>query len=231
MCEVLWAIRGRAVPKWAHRMLVGLWTLIAYLAFRKWLTVHFTVGHEVFRRFENPVAFLPRGPRLLSKLYVNSFYAGLSVAPAVLSADWSFNCIKMLTFGMTDLRVLAPITLFTALAGVVTYSVLRLRSHRDALPLLAAAVWMVVTFLPSAGILIDPGTTIAERLLFMPSLGTCIAISLVLSRKVPRWVALIVVGTLLSVGTAHTMMRNTDWLGEAPLFIAAKKVCPTSVKV
>ena len=53
--------------------------------------------------------------------------------------------------------------------------------------LLGSAVWLVVSFAPSAGVLVDPGsqlhlllcpdialligTTIAERLLYMPSAG------------------------------------------------------------
>ena len=36
-----------------------------------------------------------------------------------MSADWSFNCIKMLEYGALDVRLLGPISLFTGLVALV----------------------------------------------------------------------------------------------------------------
>jgi len=230
-CEVIWGLKEAKGN--SHRMLLGLWAAIGYLAFRKWLTVHFTVGHEVFRRFENPIAFLPMGPRLLSKLYINTFYAGMVAAPVTMSADWSFNCIKMLEYGATDVRLLGPISLFTGLVALVYHCLRWIRVDPAASVLLGSAVWLVVSFAPSAGVLVDPGTTIAERLLYMPSAGLCLAVGFTWSRFHTKsaLLATMTICVLLTAGSARTLQRNNDWHGEEELFTAAKAVCPDSVKV
>ena len=73
-------VRHHGLP-WGRLVVFLLGTLgavsAAYLAFRHWITgAGFSVGHQVFRKTENPMAFAPTLlSRALSKAHVHAYYA------------------------------------------------------------------------------------------------------------------------------------------------------------
>ena len=105
---------------------------IGYLLFRHWITgAGLSVGHLVFRRTENPMAFAPKFlTRFLSKAHVHAIYTGKMLWPAQLSVDYSMDCIPLVE-SVTDLRNIRSVSLYfclsVAFAKTVPWAFLRRR--------------------------------------------------------------------------------------------------------
>lgn len=97
-------------------------------------------------------------------------------------------------------------------------------------------LWLILPFLPTSNVLIWVGTMLAERLLYLPSIGFCClcavaAHSAVRTRLCSQRGALIACLLVCSVFGALTIDRNRAWVDERILFDSAEKVCPDSAKV
>ena len=115
---------------------------------------------------------------------------------------------------------------------------------------LIALGWAVIPFVPAAGVFVTVGTLLAERLLYMPSIGACLLLghacvwisnahkrgekhqpseaALGLGRS---WLQRAVVLTILSVAAKKTFERTLDWETDKTLFTSALEVCPNSAKI
>ena len=113
------------------------------------------------------------------------------------------------------------------------------------------ALWGAGFFLPAAHVFFFPGTFIAERLLYVPSLGFCLALGVGLRRlavrvagrpaaagrgAVFRGLAVAVSFWALVAGCAApyalwTRARNAEWGSQQALFASALRVAPGSAKV
>lgn len=92
---------------------------------------------------------------------------------------------------------------------------------------------MIVAFLPASG-LVKLGFVIAERVLYVPSIGFCALISIGLNRIYqrfsPKFVSLIVIAIFASF-IAKTLVRSEEWRTEISLYRSALRVVPTNAKV
>merc|ERR1712070_34783 len=75
---------------------------------------------------------------------------------------------------MLDCRLLLPFAAYVGFAAAITATFRAPRRHRRA-GLISLAV-LVVPFLPASNILFPVGTVVGERLLYIPSVGFCLAI-------------------------------------------------------
>lgn len=106
--------------------------------------------------------------------------------------------------------------------------------------LLEILMWILVPFIPISGIIFTLGTLLAERLLYVPSIGYCLLLSwLVISvfnRIIPStasWKKLLMMAVVMSTVAFYsqrTMEYNHAWQSDETLFHHAVKVCPTSAK-
>jgi protein O-mannosyl-transferase len=222
------------------RMILMAAVAAGYLVFRRILTVHFTVMN--YRRVENPIAFAPQQlTRALSMLYLHARYAWLLVFPHPLSADYSFNCLPLVE-SIQDPRNIFGFGLYSALiisCLFVAKNVLfastpwnSTLSRRIAFGLL----WMILPFLPTSNALVWVGTMLAERLLYLPSIGFCILVAVgiqtILESKPKTTFAIVSITVVIcALFCAKTIERNRDWLDERRLFDSAEAVCPNSAKV
>lgn len=105
-----------------------------------------------------------------------------------LSFDWSFHSIALI-HSLLDVRIMAIIVLylFTILVfvkghrcifkyetfrfGLLKHELFNFRTAQ------MAYLWMIIPFLPASG-LIKLGFVIAERTLYIPSIGFCILVSM-----------------------------------------------------
>lgn len=94
---------------------------------------------------------------------------------------------------------------------------------------------MVVPFLPASG-LIKVGFVIAERILYIPSIGFCILISLGLGKLINNFAkyrnflhCLFILVLIFNI--MKTYERAMDWTSENRLFHSALKVVPNNGKV
>jgi len=163
----------------------------AYILFRKWLMGDaITIGFETARRAENPVAnSTSLKTRLLSKAQLHALYAKLLIWPHPLSPDYSFDCIPLVET-LLDSRNLLSVVAYSAVIALACTIFATLfvwpgsLSKSSSSWILASSV-AILTFLPASGLLVDPGTMLAERLLYMPSIGFCLLMAMFLDAIYP----------------------------------------------
>lgn len=133
---------------------------------------------QLIRRTENPFKFLVGLSRVLSLNYLQVRYALLLLWPAELSAEWSYNCLPAVE-SLSDVRNIASLGLDAALV----VAVIVMFAHRDS-RILVCFAWMVVPYLPGSNLFVTVGTLVAERILYLPSIGYCFLVGFVLAAAV-----------------------------------------------
>lgn len=201
-----------AVRRHGRAYLGYLLVTVAYFGVR-WAVVGALTSNRTPGFVDNPLAHLDAPWRILNACGVAFRYLGLFVAPVDLSHDYSFDQVPLL-LAATDPGV------FVVAAGVVAALVaVGLCARYSPTGFLALGLF-AVAFSASSNLLI-PGTAImAERLLYLPSLGLCLALAWILrglARRVARsgdarlrvYAALVAVFVLAN--GARTVVRNPDW--------------------
>ncbi len=179
------------------------------------------LGWTHFKDVDNPLSQMPLLPRLSNALYIAWRYLFLLAVPAWLSADYSPEAIPLL--GTLSARNLLSISLMTAGAWFFW----RLARHRrDAL---FAAAFFICTFILVSNLPFTFGTIMAERLIYMPSVGFCILLALALVRLGPRPCAILSV-LILALYAGRSYVRNQDWKDNDTIFINILKTSPNSVR-
>ncbi|CAK9000881.1 Protein O-mannosyl-transferase TMTC4 (Transmembrane and TPR repeat-containing protein 4) [Durusdinium trenchii] len=231
--------RGLPVHRAVASSLVSQWPFLvvaaAYMAFRAWLIGSAGLldlrSSGLIRKTENPLLFEPPGlHKALSLQVVFLKYAELLVCPTTLCAEYSFDCIKMVR-SWHDSR-LAGVAIMYAVGIVVAAAAARdLFVHRS-MSLALKLAWLVVPFLPSSHLFVTIGTLVAERVLYLPSIGYCLLVAQVAPRLVPsRLVRLAALAAVVAVFWDRTARRIPDWSDDASLFLAAVETCPDSAKL
>ena len=100
-------------------------------------------------------------------------------------------------------------------------------------PIISTGVGIfAVVILPVSNLLFPIGAILAERVLYLPSLGFCLVLGFAVTTLAarPRWGLLAVgaFGLLLLAYGARTVIRNWDWRSNATLFTAAARTSPNS---
>jgi protein O-mannosyl-transferase len=180
---------------------------------------------------ENPFVNSDFGQKFGTIGIILGKYFTLSVLPVAMSSDYSFNQIPFTTLGN-------PISLLIWLAyagaGVGGLWLVYKRS------LYGYAIWLFLLPLgPTTNILFNIGAPMAERFLYTPSWGICLAMAaglVQLSRAkdlagFARTWAVVPVLALLAGYVILTVGRNPDWKNNDTLFAADVKTCPNSAKM
>jgi Flp pilus assembly protein TadD len=183
--------------------------------------------------------------RAASYAYVHAVYASKLCWPTQLSADYSFASLPILEHGLADARLCAPLALYLCLLGLLGFALLQAARHpccRGAGALLAQWCWLVVPFATASNVLFPVATTVAERLLYLPSVGFCMLLASVLARAMgepPRCTTLrrvcAVLARLAAVAVLLaycylTVARNHDWRSNIILFRQTVRTAPNSMK-
>ncbi|XP_060851447.1 protein O-mannosyl-transferase TMTC2-like [Rhopalosiphum padi] len=210
-------------------------------------------GPPVFAAADNPTAKSPSlVTRTLTFLYLPAENFRLLVYPRRLSFDWSMDAITPVT-SVYDPRNALSIALYVALFTAARRSVLaasraRLHHHRphrccsktkydrpvdlpdDPARAMGLAVAMTaIPFVPVSNLFFYVGFVLAERVLYMPSVGYCFLFGYgyaALERRLgPKWprMGLIVV---LTVYGARTVIRNNDWQDDESLYRSGVHINP-----
>ena len=181
---------------------------------------------------DNPLVTLDFPWRILNALQVVFRYLGLLFFPLHLSYDYSYNAIPLAT-SLADPRAWLIAGLTAALIAVVIWSY---RAWRE---LFFAIGFYFITISPVTNLLVIIGTIMGERLAYVPSVGFCLALVLVLRGLcgrlpiAPRKARAVFLGVIaLSVGlhSARTIGRNPDWSSQEALYLHDVQVVPGSAK-
>lgn len=229
---------------------------------------------QLLRRAENPYAFLsPPQVKIMSMLYLYFRYFFLLIWPMEQSPEYSFDCIPSIQ-DWQDYRFLVALATIAGIFvfGIYSCCVLQLSTDRSSVPdsqsdkkeiatppaeknsastaLFEGMIWLIISFLPLTGIVFTLGTLLAERLLYMCSLGYCFLLSYVLysvlvstfarySNRlriqsilglISRILYIAIVSSIVYFFIWRTRQYNLVWKDDAHLFLHAVSVCPTSAK-
>lgn len=94
---------------------------------------------------------------------------------------------------------------------------------------LLCLVFMIVPFMPATNLIFYVGFVIAERILYIPSVGYCFIIALgfhLLSKKFNKKFLNILITVLLLIFSGRTIKRNYDWKDEESLYRSGILVNP-----
>lgn len=184
----------------------------------------------VFAASDNPTAKHPDpAVRTLTFLHLPAVNARLLVWPQVLSYDWSMDAVPRVE-SVADPRNAVTALFYATVAAVARAAVLRKRT--------AAAVAVAVSFasyVPASNALFYVGFVVAERVLYIPSVGYCLLVGWSATALAKRLAATnsrrsAVVYTLYATTVAvyglRTVIRNRDWRDEESLYRSGIQVNP-----
>ncbi len=168
---------------------------------------------------------LPADQRVATALRVLVEQLGQLLVPLRLSAIWTEAEVPV------EPRLLTAAALASAalLAGLLALA-WRLGTR---LPAFAFGIgFLAIAVLPTANLLFPIGAVRAERLLYTPSIGFCVALAAVLHAAGARWNAerafLGAALVLVLAWAARTVVRNPDWRDNRTLAEATARTAPRS---
>jgi Tfp pilus assembly protein PilF len=165
--------------------------------------------------------------------YTLGRYLMLLVFPHPLTHDYYFNQIPYI--GWNDARAIVPVMVYAAMIAVAVWSWQRQRL------ITFSILYFLVTLSIVSNIVFPIGTTMSERFLYMPSIGFCIVLAMVVARvgtfaaKNFRMSASIVSAGLfllvLAGYSTKTLARNPVWKDNLTLFSTDVQTSPNSAKL
>ncbi|XP_025423842.1 transmembrane and TPR repeat-containing protein 1-like [Sipha flava] len=191
-----------------------------------------------FTEPDNPAAFHDSSRvRFLSYSYVAAFNLWLMLCPSTLSHDWQMNSLPLVT-SLNDVRNIGT----CVTAAFLLCATCRILSDMDAQKhgtQVLAALLLVLPYIPASNLLVTVGFVVAERVLYIPSMGLILLFvyglqSLLRHKKSSCWIVLtakFLVGFTLFVFVARTVLRNGDWLSRPTIIKAGLKTLPHNAKM
>ena len=153
---------------------------------------------------------LGTGARILTALTLWPEYLRLMVFPRTLSADYAPGVVM-------TVHTVTPAVILGALV-LIAWVVAAFATFRAAPVVSAGLGWFVITILPVSNLLVPAGTLLAERTLYVPSVGVALVLAGVVDlgwrtapRRARRFAAALgaVAGAALLV---RTVDRNPTWM-------------------
>lgn len=180
---------------------------------------------------DNPLVVQDLPWRILSALKVALYYVWLLVFPLRLSYDYSFDAIPRVE-SLADPMAWLVLLAWGGIAWLLVWS------YRAWPRLFFALGFYLLTFSVVSNVFVTIGTIMGERLVYLPSVGFCLAAALVVRRVLSRWLeprlALRAFAAVFAVAVAlngvRTVIRNPDWTDSRVLFLKDWKVVPESSK-
>ncbi|XP_022126724.1 protein O-mannosyl-transferase Tmtc3 [Pieris rapae] len=215
---------GCACGEAARRITTVCFATLALLAAR----LH-VMGAQlpVFTRFDNPAGAANPPARHLTFAYLPALNAWLLTLPEALCCDWTMGTVTLLK-SWRDPRNIATLALGTSL---IAGGIHALRTRSSALSMGLAL--LVLPFLPASNLFFPVGFVVAERVLYMPSMGWCLIIAhgwRLLAKKRAMLAASTLIFLLLAF-SAKTYVRNWDWKTEYTIFASGLKVNRNNAKL
>ena len=133
---------------------------------------------------------------------------------------------------LTDPRNLLTLVLFTSLLSMGCYAMsCRDGHHRK---LMFGLCLMIIPFIPASNLFFPVGFVIAERVLYIPSMGFCMLVAygawiLISNLQLPILKTFILY--LILIHGMKTVVRNRDWYDSYTLFSSAIQTLPTNGKM
>ena len=136
-----------------------------------------------------------------------------------------------LILSIVDRRNLSTLLLFSTITML-----LMIAMKKDNKKFIFALSLLVLPYLPASNLFFPVGFVVAERVLYLPSMGFCMLVSIIYQELMTRgrkWMRFLkpMLFLILIVHSAKTVRRNRDWYSEATLWSSAVPVNPNNAKV
>ncbi|XP_012603457.3 protein O-mannosyl-transferase TMTC1 isoform X1 [Microcebus murinus] len=207
--------------------------VIVVLYFRLWIMGG---SMPLFSEQDNPASFSPYLlTRFLTYSYLLAFNVWLLLAPVTLCYDWQVGSIPLVET-IWDMRNLATVLLAVVMALLSLHCLAAFKrlEHKE---VLVGLLFLVFPFIPASNLFFRVGFVVAERVLYMPSMGYCILFVHGLS-KLCTWLnrcgaTTLLVSTvlLLLLFSWKTVKQNEIWLSRESLFRSGVQTLPHNAKV
>ncbi|XP_060759371.1 protein O-mannosyl-transferase TMTC1 isoform X2 [Neoarius graeffei] len=190
----------------------------------------------LFSEQDNPASFSPfLLTRFLTYSYLLAFNAWLLLAPIVLCYDWQVGSIPLVE-SLWDSRNMAAVMLALGTFALCLHCVTSLQ-NMEGREVLVGILFLVFPFIPASNLFFRVGFVVAERVLYMPSMGYCILVVHGLNRLcalLSRWGAAALTVSmllLLLLFSWKTVQQNETWLSREALFRSGIQTLPHNAKV
>eukprot|EP00117_Sycon_ciliatum_P018529 scpid9666/ scgid6106/ Transmembrane and TPR repeat-containing protein 1 len=234
---------------------IVLSSIISLLAFRMYMLNGQLPG---FTDQDNPASFAAQwSTRFFTFAYLWAFNANLLTTPVTLSYDWQMGSIPLVE-SLADARQIATLATFGSLAALSFVALLHSRAVVRRI-LLVSLCFLVLPFLPASNLFFRVGFVVAERILYLPSIGFSLLVVFGLNeltaarslsgtpdsspgtgakptrpevqrRSAPAWPAVLFV-VLVAAMAGKTVVRNPVWWTRESLFRSGLAVVPDNAKV
>ena len=215
-------------PGWRRRITAYALLLLPFAVFFYLRTAAHT--HLQIPFFENPLAGADFPTARLTAFKVIGKLAWLFLWPIHLSADYSFNAVPLFGWRLDWEDAQALVALAVCLAAVLL-AIRRRRSHPAASFFIG---FFFVAIAPTANLVMPIGSIMAERFLYLGSIGLAgcaiAAAKALTGRGVPRAVWAAAAAAVFLLLAARTHARNLDWRDERSLWTSAVSVCPNAAR-
>ncbi|KAH9632162.1 hypothetical protein HF086_006596 [Spodoptera exigua] len=150
-----------------------------------------------------------------------------------VSHDWQMGSVPLITSGW-DPRNLLTCAAFIALLALSYRCLVDLELQRHA-PAVVGLMMLVIPYLPASNLLVTVGFVVAERVLYIPSVGSVIitvyGVQMMWRRSSGSRLLILGVAVLVAGGVARTHLRNRDWRTRETLLRADLSVLPHNAKL
>ncbi|KAH8314304.1 hypothetical protein KR059_000548 [Drosophila kikkawai] len=227
--------KSSGIRRWSSS---ALWKRLCFLA---GITLALLAGRvyvmgsqlPIFTRFDNPASAAETPERQLTYGYLIYLNCWLLLCPAQLCCDWTMGTVPLLE-GFGDARNVTTLLTFAALGALVVKACFS-RNLAQSRTLIMCLGWMVLPFLPASNLFFPVGFVVAERILYMPSMGYCLLVAYgfeQLQRRLGgRRLGQAALAVLLLSHALKTHQRNWDWRTEYSLFMSGVHVNQRNAKL
>lgn len=227
--EVRWTLETKQFANRSVKVLTSLGLLLA-------IRLSLLQGSlPKFSQQDNPAAFHPSFyVRILTFCYLAAFNWWLLLCPITLSHDWQMGSIPLITT-LSDTRNLIT-CLFICLAMTLAIKCLSDFEGQRHITLVLGLLLLILPFLPATNLVVTVGFVVAERVLYIPSLGCVLLIvygvQLFWTSSIRhRQAIMCFVLLILLANCFRTIIRNRDWKSRETLLRAGLHTLPHNAKM
>ena len=160
----------------------------------------------------------------------------LLLNPNTLSPEYAGSTIPLVT-SLSDTRNLSSLATFILIGLLGSYAITRTANSSRKRAVVCGFSLMFFSYLPASNLFFPVGFVIAERVLYIPSMGFCMLVAegvytLIKShRTLVSHLAKLTLFLLIGFHSAKTVVQNRAWLTETDLYISAVRSYPTNGKM
>ncbi|KAM5299958.1 protein O-mannosyl-transferase TMTC1 [Ctenodactylus gundi] len=207
--------------------------VIVILYFRLWIMGG---SMPLFSEQDNPASFSPYIlTRFLTYSYLLAFNVWLLLAPVTLCYDWQVGSIPLVE-SVWDIRNLATLLLVVVMALLSLHCLAAFKrlEHKE---VVVGLLFLVFPFIPASNLFFRVGFVVAERVLYMPSMGYCILFVYGLNKlctclnRCGATTLIVSTVLLLLLFSWKTVRQNEIWLSRESLFRSGVQTLPHNAKV